>query len=223
MQKIINPDITPPGGWSWTHPRTGFVFNMNYGAGEKGLMKLMEHVKKYCDDNLLPTIQPVELRRLIENEICKRDGMAGRCMDAFHVGGTRAAREYLSGAMAGAKTIIARITGDHERNMVNPRLANRRAAVCLNCPLHVKPDENDATLMEKFTDAVMLKMIGSRRTERHDELMSCAACTCCMRAKVWFSRKTIAESLDKKQIEKMKSVTVGKNAEPMVCWHIKEA
>lgn len=223
MKTISDITKTPVGGWGWKDPTTGYGYSLDYGPGETGLKKLMEHVARYRGQNLLPPIAPDELLRSILDSVCQRKGMEARCCDTG-VGGKRTVGQYVAGAFAAAKTLAAKIIpGDHERSMVSQTLADRRAAVCLKCPLHAKPDPKDQTLLEKFTDAAMLKLIGSRRTEQHDRLQSCPGCTCCMRAKVWFKWNTIQASLSIQDKANLAKATMNLDGHPMKCWQLEEA
>lgn len=219
MLAIRDINQTPPQGWSWTDPQTKFAYNLDYGSGVKGLENLMEHVRRYREDNMLPAFDPAALRKLIEHSICKRDGMENRCFDASPQ--KRNIGQTIKGGMAAVKAIAGSfIPGENEMSMVSVRLAEKRAAVCDKCPMNNKPDGQ--TLLEQLEDAAMLKLIGSRKTSIHDRLLSCSVCTCNVRAKVWFSRRIINGSLDAETRGKLAKVVTDRNGASMACWQIRD-
>lgn len=219
MLVIQNASITPVGGWGWADPQTGFAYNLDYGTGERGLSQLMEHVRRYRADNMLAAIDPQELRRLIEGEICKRPGMESRCCDATQA--KRTLQQTISGGLAAAKAVIGTfIPGEHEMNMVSSKLAERRADVCKKCPMNNPPTDQSA--LEQLEDKAMLKLVGSRKTSVSDELFSCGVCTCNVRAKVWFGRRLINGSLNNETKRRLAEVTIGRDGKPMVCWQLAE-
>lgn len=210
---------TPVDGWSWKDQSTGFDYKLNYGSGLNGLNALMEHVRRYRADNMLPAIDPPELRRQIEASICKRSGMESRCFDVSQK--KRTIGQTISGGIAAAKAIAGGfIRGENEMSMVSIRLAEKRAAICELCPLNRPPE--DQSSIEQLEDAAMLKLIGSRKTSVSEKLFSCAGCSCNLRAKVWFSRRIVNGSLDAKTRARLEAVKLNKNGAAMTCWQVRE-
>lgn len=219
MLAIRDVRQTPVDGWGWIDPLTGFKYNADYGHGEKGLVRLLEHVRRYRADNMLTALDENEARRLIENDICKRPGMLSRCVDVTQT--KRTVGQMVTGAIAAVKAISSTfVPGMHEHAMVSQRLAEKRAAICEKCPMNAPPA--DQSSIEQLQDKAMLKLIGSRRTSIHENLFSCAACTCNVRAKVWFAKRTIIQSLDDAVKRKLASIVHDKHGSPMVCWQLSE-
>lgn len=219
MLSIRDITQTPVDGWHWQDPLTGFAYTLNYGSGLNGLNGLMEHVRRYRADNMLPAIAPADLRRQIECSVCKRPGMETRCVDVSQ--SKRTIGQTISGGIAAAKAIAgAFIPGENEMSMVSIRLAEKRAAICELCPMNNPPVDQSA--IEQLGDAAMLKLIGSRKTSVSEKLHSCSVCTCNVRAKVWFARRIVNASLDDAAKARLGRVNLNKNGNTMICWQIRE-
>lgn len=219
MFAIRDVTQTPVDGWGWKDSLTGFEYKLNYGAGLNGLNALLEHVRRYRADNMLPAIDPAEARRQIEHSICKRSGMESRCFDVSQK--KRTISQTINGGIAAAKAIAGSfIPGENEMSMISPRLAEKRAAVCELCPMNNPPV--DQSSIEQLEDAAMLKLIGSRKTSASEKLHSCSVCTCNVRAKVWFARRIVDGSLNAETRGDLQKVKLNKSGAVMQCWQLKE-
>lgn len=57
MKEVIEPNITPPGGWRWKHPETGFEIHAN------GLDQLFGAVRLFLGQNNFPI--PLDLNQRV--------------------------------------------------------------------------------------------------------------------------------------------------------------
>lgn len=135
--------------------------------------ELVSNIVNYRSQNRLPTIEKLDL--VIENYLCGLPQNAGKCK-----AGTlkRGFVQYLKGGLALIQNIFY-----GEENMVSQEEADRRGAICLNCPCNVFVDRD---MFIKWSDEMALHSIGDRKSVYHDQLGNCAGCSCNMRAKVFF-------------------------------------
>lgn len=86
-------------------------------------------------------------------------------------------------------------------------LAESRASVCASCPHNVAREDCNGCNLGALRDQVV-RVIGSEKTSKDEELKVCRLCLCENRAKVWVGIKSIWPSLTAEE----------KAALPVHCW-----
>jgi imidazole glycerol phosphate synthase subunit HisF len=89
------------------------------------------------------------------------------------------------------------------------RVANERGAICVQCPLNAK---YDVPWFEDWSNNVAIASVGDKQSQHHADLWTCSACSCPLKAKVFFNGKI---ELTKEQ-EKVIKETNPK------CWQLSE-
>lgn len=201
MRQLKDPNLTPPGGWRFIDPNTGYEFSRNY----RNLHQLLLHVKQYRALNKLDPIP--ELRHAVEHYICNRPGTAGACRDYIP---KRTVARYLRGGVALAETTARRITG--RKAFESQDIADKRAAVCIRCPNNIPNPEHS------YADDVAARVVGARKTAVDNKLFSCGICTCPLRSKVHLLQSTATRSLTDEERALLPAGLPGLDSQPLYCW-----
>lgn len=204
MRELRQKNKTPPGGWRYTDPDTGFFFNERYST----LSELTGRVKQYrLFNNLLPI---PNLSLVIEDWLCCQERMEVHCRDVKIV--SRTLKQYLKGAEASAKMMLA-----GEQAYVSQQIADARAEVCAGCRHNKKNDKHSR--LERYTDKYVQSMVGDRKTSLDDKLFTCEICSCPLRPKVHVSQKIIQEALTRKERKILNIPLLGFDGETkFYCW-----
>lgn len=180
MKQFKDSNVTPPEGWRYVDPDTGFKFRRRYDS----LKSLVAHVASYREHNELLKIPKLE--RVIQDWLCNQPHMERYCREVSVT--DRTLMQYLRGAKAVAKIWIR-----GERALEPVEVAEARAALCLKCR-HNKRSSEDSKLRH-YTDEYAQEIVGERVTSVDDKLFSCEICSCTLRPKVHISQKIVEESL----------------------------
>lgn len=205
-KRLRNKLLTPPGGWRFEDPDTGFKF-----SGYSTFRELLNHVRNYRLQNKLTV--PSGIAALIECWLCEQPKMERYCREEGDVVTRRTVRQYASGAIAASKVIVSRdgISSQEE--------AERRAIICVNCP-HNKLNKEHSRL-RRYSDNFVKWAIGSfRKTSLDDKLFSCEVCSCPLRAKVHTAIKIVRESLTEEDKARLPMGLPGRDGSPVYCWQI---
>lgn len=134
---------------------------------------LISHIELYREQNDLARIE--NIYTVVTNYICSLPENLGACRPLTL---ERGFMGYLKGG-------IALLTNLYygEKNMVDKEEAERRASLCVNCPLNVFLDKG---AFIKWSDEIALHSTNGKRVSVHEKLGNCAACSCPLRAKVWY-------------------------------------
>lgn len=206
MKQLSEPQVTPPGGWRYVDPDTGFKFRRLY----RTLDELVKHVARYRAHNGLSRIP--KLRMVIEAWLCEQPGMEGRCREVSVV--DRTLSQYLRGAKAAAQVWLQ---GD--RAFVPTIVAETRAAMCVECR-HNKRSNKDSALRH-YTDEYVQEIVGERKTSVDDKLFSCEICSCPLRPKVHISQQIVQNSLSKTERRLLSMGLWNIKGELFDCWQVK--
>ena len=121
----------------------------------------------------------------------------------------RTVAQYASGAKAkmlkwwAESPIKGLLHGRFERGesvFVDQAEADRRALVCATCPKNVIPTGKG--WLRAWTDDKMLECVMDQRTAYHNQLGVCGACSCELRAAVWWPADILRAVTPKKDIPK---------------------
>lgn len=121
----------------------------------------------------------------------------------------RTVAQYASGAKAAMlkwwaeSPLKGLLNGRFERGesvFVDQAEADRRALVCATCPKNVIPTGKG--WLRAWSDDKMLECVMDQRTAYHDQLGVCGACSCELRAAVWWPADILRAVTPKKDIPK---------------------
>lgn len=207
MKKLVNPNLTPIGGYTFTDPDTGYIYNRKYSSYEE----LASHIHEYRTANKLPPIS--KLRAVWEHYCCENiPGMESRCQKVSDM----VARNFRQFWQGGKSFIKAALSGS--RSFVEQLVADNRSAICRDC------DQNVVNIGHRhsqfYTDKFMLSQIGARRSKFHDELHTCKICSCILKAKVFYSDSLVGDSLSDDEIGKLSRMPRNSAGRPLKCWQL---
>lgn len=155
---------------TWQFPDPDNTKHMHIGSTRA---ELVNNIVQYRAQNRLETIENLSI--VLDTYLCGRPENAGKCKEAEL---KRGLIQYLKGGLALVKNVFY-----GEENMVSQEEADRRGAICKNCPCNSFPDRG---MFVQWSDDLALHSIGDRKSTYHDDLGNCEACSCCMRAKVFY-------------------------------------
>ena len=155
-----------PLNYRFRDPNTGFKFE---AASEK---ELVSRIRSYRQQN---NLEPLEfLEAVIENYLCHRPENVGGCTQRGEF--KRGVFAYLKGGLVLLKNLAY-------KSYVSQEVADKRAALCLQCPKNVFPDKDRFI---KWSDSVAEASVGDRKAKGHELLGNCDVCSCVNKAKVWY-------------------------------------
>lgn len=208
MKRLRNKLIRPPGGWRYVDTVSNYTFDSDYNSFDD----LVSHVVEYRVQNGIDV--PADIQFQIECWLCAQPDMDRYCMEAFSRS-KRTPGQYLRGAKAAARMIA-----NPGAVLVPQGIAEKRAAICVNCPYN-KLSQDDSRL-RRYSDKFVARQIGSpKKTQLDDKLFTCEICSCQLRVKVHISQEIVKSSLDKEEVVRLPHGTPGLNGEPLYCWQIK--
>jgi hypothetical protein len=175
--------------WKFQDPDTRFHYSAD---SRENLVRL---IVQYRANNQLPPIERLDL--VLENYLCRLPQNAGKCCARGKL--QRGLYTFLKGGLVLVQNLLYDKTVDDE-------VANERAKQCVACPLNVFPDKGPFV---KWADRIAEASVGPKTTAYNDKLGSCAACTCVLKAKVWYAGTL---TLSKEEKGMMEAVN---------CWQLK--
>jgi len=207
MKKALrNPNVTPPGGWRYVDPDTGFAYDRQY----HNLLELLDHIMAYRAQNKLAVISG--LQAVVENWLCFQPDMERYSKDVPQA--RRSFSQYISGAKAYARAKL----GNDADYLCSQEEAEARGKVCLNCFHNEIPKEKSK--LEELADVKIAELVGERTSARDRGLFMCSVCSCPLRAKIHFAKWFIEENLEQKTRYLVPSGLPGKDGKPVYCWQI---
>lgn len=133
---------------------------------------LFRQIVNYRVQNRLSPIDALDL--VLESYWCSLPENLGRCRIV------RLQRSWEKVKRGGIVLLKNLLMGP---NALVPQLeAERRAAICADCPQNVFPDKGP---FNQWADDIALKFVGKRQVSINDDLGNCAVCTCVLRVKVF--------------------------------------
>jgi hypothetical protein len=178
-----------PYQYDFEDPDTGYYFRY----ADK--TKLINHIIKYREQNRLEPIKHLNL--VLEDYWCRKPVNTPKCVPLS------LARGWIA-TFRGAIQVLENIFYGEDK-MVSQEVADKRSAVCVQCPHNIFPDRGPFI---KWSDEIAEASTGGRRSEHHDSLGNCGVCTCPLRAKVF--------AKDVKPTEKERDQF------PSFCWQLTE-
>lgn len=153
--------------WKLPDPDTGHLHTGTTRA------ELVSNIINYRAQNRLDKLERLDL--VIDNYLCSLPENVGKCRPA------PMKRGLLQYAKGGLMLLSNLWYGDE--NMVDQAKADERATICKDCPCNEFPDRG---MFIQWSDDIALNSVGERKSAHYDSLGNCAACSCCLRAKVWY-------------------------------------
>lgn len=208
MLRFIRSDVTPPKGWFFTDPDTGFVYNKRY----RSFRELSEHVRSYRTQNNLPPIH--NFRQVWEAWRCQDRDVRHLCCPVEE----RIKRTF-SQFFRGGKAWFKAVLKGTKHSLVEQTLADKRAAICARCTENRKSIGHSHAQL--YSDRFIAQHVGDRKTPYDKDLFTCKICTCILRSKVHFSNELVADSLSASELARLRSqprdVSTGA---PLRCWQV---
>lgn len=148
----------------WKDPDTGREFE------DQNKQSLIDRVTAYRRQNNLEEIE--ELGVVMESYWCGLPENKGKCVGAELERGWLG---YVRGGLAMVRNLVYKAFAPQG-------VADARSRQCSGCKFNVFPDRGPFI---EWSDKIAEASTLGRRSEFHDELGSCAVCTCPLRAKVF--------------------------------------
>lgn len=168
MKKPTDTVVTPPGGWRYTEPQTGVRFeHTNYRAFLAMIFRHREANRLFTGSGWADEVMDSVCRQN-PSIPCHDDEKPERRMDASDV------RRF-------AISLNNFIGADSDKRWVSQEEAERRAAICVNCPHNVVVNGCWGC---KGALNWIVEMMAGRSTSRDADLQQCSKCFCTLRAKV---------------------------------------
>jgi hypothetical protein len=179
MRKRRQPNTLPPGGINFY-----VVEETNTRFENRVFDYLVEEVKTHMRSNEI--VIPDNLPEVIEDFIC-RNVPENYCKGTYEEGkeqkrmfSTASIRNFTDALV---NFSIARLKGQPVH--VDQKEANRRAQICLNCPLNDKAACSTCNQLE----GIIRKAVGAhRKTKLDNDLGVCTVCGCMLRVKLHLSK-----------------------------------
>lgn len=176
--------------WEFIDPDTGYVYKADSRAA------LIRHVITYRIQNKLEPLPFIT--DVVDNYLCGLPANTGKCEPLVLRRGVLA---YIKGGIALLNNLYY-----GENNMVPQATADARAEQCVTCKFNSFPDKSTFV---KWSDDLAEASTGGKKAASHTQLGNCMACSCCLKAKVWYKGPFIVST---DEVPMMQEVG---------CWQIK--
>lgn len=153
----------------WVLPDPDATHRVHKGAT---LEELVKNIVRYRSQNGLPPIENLDM--VISTYLCGLPENGGKCDEIIL---KRGFLQYLKGGIALVRNIMF-------KEFVSKEVADARAAICKDCPCNVFPDKD---MFVRWSDDIASASVGDKKSEHFELLGNCSACSCLMKAKVWYS------------------------------------
>lgn len=192
--KLKNPMHVPPGGYVYTQPETGEVFD---GRSLGGTVQL---VFMHRQANGLPRPNTMDVSDDIQDQICKRVGHEWcEHMKVGQWGFSVGWDTIQSGTKALMAWAVAAVKG--ENPYVDQAEADRRAEICSKCWANkIIPGCAGCGLMDQVRK-MLVEAKGERSTRYDDKLAACLVCGCANAAQVWVKPELLSGAMSDRQRE----------------------
>ena len=207
MPRLKSRERFPPGGFAWYHPETRWSAPANVSF-ESVVQAIIAHRK--ANPHLMQqhgwSVDPESVRNQLDDSNARRCAMLGYTDYYYEGPGDPAPNpntplptnlQKLGSVVGGSSTLVEWLASGAEA--VSSELANKRAAICAECPQNGKGD-----FTRYFTVPVSeaIRHEINRRSEwklqtPHDEKLSvCEACLCPLKLKVHVPLANILPHMD---------------------------
>lgn len=192
----FNRHQTPPNGWQFRQPETGWTAPTPVSSTFSQTVELIIAHRKHnpavtAKHKLATNREAVgtELERYTRKRLGLPEasslGPFWESPSPFGLGGKDVAGDSLSGLKRAAQGSAIPIDWLRSGGMpVARELANKRAAICLECPKHEKGEWYTIAAGELIKATIEARSDIKLETDYDDQLQSCGVCSCLLRAKV---------------------------------------
>lgn len=193
MRRLKDKTLVPPGAFRFTH-ETGHTTRSS--IYDDWVSRSKDHLRA----NNLPLPLDFEaqlndqLCGVIPPEFCDRDPGDTAWVDTRFTWADLAEGMKIFGNWA--------VSG---LSLVEEKEANRRAAICVSCPLNV--NISGCSTCHKIA-SLLTGAVAQKKGAHDDSLRACAICHCALRAMVWFPIEVLAENESSEK----------QNLRPGFCW-----
>lgn len=172
--RLLDPFTVPPGGFRYVCPETAARITA------ASLGELVANSTNHRKANNLPVTQ--DFAREIEEQLCGTMP-PGTCKHEAGVVMTGPRRLTFADVVSATKTLGAWFLKGTPK--VNQAEAERRARICLSCPMNQNFD-GCTTCAERDLREAMVSFMGDSKTEYDANLHTCFTCGCTLKAAIWF-------------------------------------
>jgi len=188
MWKLVNEHAVPSGGWRYRVSQTGIVVT----AGS--FNQLQDMVRRHYAANRIPVpgnLTDMLLKYACETyAACEQDGVPNNVNSPSAVKSI-----WMHDVVRFSKTLFDALVNGKR---VDQQEANRRAAICLNCPFNKKVE--GCTSCNSGLMSRMVKALSQAGTTPVDaRLHSCEFCGCFIAAMVHFPLESLQKYIDDKE------------------------
>lgn len=199
MLRLIDPGTVPPGGFRYLCPETQTWVNA------ASLGELVHAATRHRTANKLGT--PENFAEHIEAQMCSHMP-PGTCKHEAGVVMSGSRRLTFHEVVAATKTLGAWFLKGTPK--VAQAEADKRAAICLSCPMNQNFD-GCTTCAEKDLREAIVGFMGESKTAVDAALHTCGVCGCTLKAAIWMPLDLLVKHADKQALA---------NA-PAWCWKTK--
>jgi hypothetical protein len=198
--EYIDKSTSPPGGWKIKVIQTGVEFkHYDYRS-------ICNFYKNHCAANgifLTPTWEEEFI-----SEMCKQNTHWGRLCVSVDMNKITRRRLSLTSVLSFLNMMKtwAQSTLSGKAAFVSQEEAEKRAAICANCPMNTTLQFSCGACMGAVI-TLLSSVLGNRKTEQDNELGACLVCSCSLKAAVHVpldvQREGLSEQI-KQDFEKIK-------------------
>lgn len=176
--EIQGTNITPPGGWKYTHENPPFVAqHYDYGAW-------LKQVQGFFEGNDIP--MGPNWVEILHSEACKQNPQWGNfCRRWTDKVVERRPANFAS--LIQFIKVMGRWLVDGGK-LEDQEVAESRASICSQCRFNLPSSQGCGSCMSNLLGGIE-KLKGSRKTEKDDSLGACKICSCELKTAVWFPLK----------------------------------
>lgn len=198
----------------WFPPTYLFIDESQNKFENPDLSLVIAQVTQFRHENNLPAI--AYLQETILNFTMLSDDRYAQHREMYNPSPevSLSAKQYIAAAFAylHARTLTP------EELFVTQEEAERRAAICLNCPRNVHTVNGRTKQDPGLGQSKFVQLAKGRTTTVDNSLNLCGVCTCVLTGKVHISPQIIKESTTQELLGQFKQEYVMLNGKPGHCW-----
>lgn len=187
--QLIDRSVTPPGGWAYTQPDSGFTLRGN------SFEDLLKRVKNHrTSNNFYPG---TNLMVEVEDSLCEKLLEKGY-VHVVHVAETKpdprpqGPEVHPSEIRRFAQVAFLWLSTTREEKYVSQEEANARASICAACPMNVSVSGCAAC---RRLGRLVTQLVGQRSTPHDGALQACKVCGCDNKAQVHLTAPILVQGI----------------------------
>lgn len=183
MLRLLDPTSVPPGGFRYLCPETQTRITAASFA------ELLAAAETHRKGNNLPVSQ--DFKTEVEEQLCSIMP-PGTCRHGAGVVMSGPRRLTFADVVSATKTLGSWLLKGTPK--VEQAEAERRAGICLSCPMNQNFD-GCTSCAEKELREAMVSFMGDSRTPYDARLHTCFACGCTLKAAIWFPLEILRKGM----------------------------